>query len=81
MIKTIEYFGMEIDELLATNKESGWTREECKIYDDGLEVVWYDNEQEMEEDKEKLQEYLQQKGYEIKHILLTINERIAIVLV
>ena len=81
MIKTTEYFGMEIDELLATNKESGWTREECKIYDDGLEVVWYDNEQEMEEDKEKLQEYLQQKGYEIKHILLTINERIAIVLV
>lgn len=80
MIKTTERFKMGIDELLVVNKESGWTREECKIYDDGLEIVWYDNEQEMTEDKAQLEEYLQQKGYEIKHVLLTINERLAVVL-
>lgn len=80
MIKTTEYFKMGIDELLSTNKESGWTREECKIYDDGLEIIWYDNEQEMAEDEEKLSEYMNRKEYDIKHVLLTINERLAVVL-
>lgn len=80
MIKTTEYFNMAIDELLVVNKESEWTREECKIYDDGVQIAWYDSEKEMVEDEENLQQYLDRHDLCIKQVLLTINERIAVVI-
>lgn len=80
MIKTTDYFKMSIDELLTINKESGWTREECKIYDEGLQIVWYDSQEEMKEDRESLQRYLDRHDFHIKEELLTINERIAVIL-
>ena len=53
MIKTMEYFKMSIDELLhINNKESGWTREECKIYDDGTHITFFDSVEEYEKEKE-----------------------------
>lgn len=75
---TQEYYDMTIDELLVT-REYG-TREECNLIYEGLEVVYYDNVEEMEEDKDNLTVYINGKHYEIKVVLKTINERIAVIL-
>ncbi|GCD12609.1 hypothetical protein [Clostridium tagluense] len=77
---TQEYFNIGIDELLFNNSD-GYTKEELKLFDDGLEVVFFDNEKELEEEKEQFKKYTQSKKYEIKATLQTINKRIAIVLI
>ena len=81
IIATENYFNMALDELLVINKESEWTREECKIQDDGLEIIYFDNEQELEDEKDELNEYMTLYNYEVKAKLLTINKRIALVLI
>ena len=81
MIKTTEYFNMSIDELLDSNNEQEWTREECKIYDDGVKVIFFDSVEEYEKEKEDYYKWV--KSYdsdlELKAELLTINERIAVI--
>lgn len=52
MIKTTEYFNMSADELLEIRNEYGYTREECKILDDGIKVTFFDSLEEYEEEKE-----------------------------
>lgn len=79
-IKTTDYFNMSVEELLKTNVESGWTREECKIYDEGVQVAWYDDIEEMQEDLSNLQRYLDTHDLHIKEILSTINERIVVII-
>ena len=78
---TQEYFKLSIDELLEVRNESGYTREECKLFDEGLEIVFFDNENELNNESEKFSEYIKTKNYEIKATLKTINERIAVILV
>ena len=80
MIKTTDYFKMSANDLLSINEESGWTREECKIFDEGLQVSWYDTVEEMQEDRENLQRYLDRHDFHIKEELLTISGEIAVIL-
>lgn len=79
-VKTTDYFNMSLEDLIAINTESMWTREECKIYDEGLQVAWYDDEEEMREDANNLQRYLDTHDLHIKEVLLTINERLAVII-
>jgi hypothetical protein len=81
MIKTTEYFKLGIDELLEIRNEHGYTREECKIYDDGVKITFFDSIEEYEKEKEEHHEWV--KNYdcdlELKAVLLTINERVAVI--
>jgi hypothetical protein len=79
-ITTQEYFNMNMDQLLEINNEYDYTKEECKIFDEGLEVIFLDDEQELEKEKEEINTYILNKGFEVKAKLLTINERIALIL-
>lgn len=78
---TQEYFNKTIDELLKIRNEQGYTKEECLLFDSGLEIVFFDNEKEMEKEKEEFDNYIRSKKYEIDNILKTINERIAVILI
>lgn len=79
MKTTQEYFNMTIDDLLEIRNE--YTREECRLFDDGEEVIFFDNENEFAEEKEDFKKYLNSKNFEIKETLKTINERIAVILI
>jgi hypothetical protein len=82
MIKTTqEYFNLTVDELLHIKVKGDYTKEENLLFDDGLEVVFFDSEQEIEDEKEEFNEYINSKRYEIKEKLKTVNERIAVVLI
>lgn len=76
---TKDYFNLTIDELLIT-KKSGYTREECKIFDSGLEIIFFDDEKELLNEEEEFNKYIQSKEFEVKTILKTINGRICVVL-
>ena len=79
MKTTIEYFGLDADALLQEN-EVGYTKEENLLFDSGSEIVFFDHE-EMESEKEEFAEYVKSREYEIKETLITINGRIAVILV
>lgn len=84
---TQKYFNKTVDELLEVRNEYGYTREECLLFDDGIKIVFYDDKKEMAAEKDLLKEYMKSASgnpdydMEIKAILQTINERIAVVLV
>ena len=78
---TREYFGLSVDELMEIRNEQGYTREECKLFDEGVEVVFFDDKEEYQEEKEEFKKYLTSKGYEIKATVRTLNERLAVILV
>lgn len=80
MLNTQKWFKLSIDELLETNSD-GYTKEERLLFDNGLEVIFFDDIEEMKSERENLMKYNNEKNYDIKLILKTINERIAIVLV
>ena len=80
MLTTKEYFNLSSDNLLQDGNRHGYTKEECLLFDSGLEVVFFDNEGEMAAEQEEFNAYIQSKNFEVKIILLTINERIAVVL-
>lgn len=81
MKTTQEYFNLTMDELLTIRNEYGYTKEECLLFDDGSEIVFFDNEKELENEKEEFNNYIQSKEYEIKETVKTINERIAVILI
>ena len=81
MKTTQEYFNMTIDELLKANKESGYTIEECLLFDSGLQIVFFDSEKEMQSEQEQFNQYIQSKKFEIKDTVETINKRIAVILI
>lgn len=80
MKTTREYFKNNLIDLLVTN-QYGYTREENLLFNEGLEVVFFDDEKDIEDEKEEFEQYIEEKGYEVKVILKTINERIAYVLI
>lgn len=79
METTKDYFDLDLDTLLETN-EYGYTKEENLLYDSGLKVIFFDDMNEFESEKEDVIKYAIQYGYEIKDVLKTINERIAVIL-
>lgn len=80
MLDTQKWFNLTIDELLETD-ENGYTKEERLLFDLGLEVVFFDDIKEMEDEREELMKYNKERVFNIKYIFETINERIAVVLV
>lgn len=72
------YFNKTLDELLETDKESECTIEECLIYDDCLRVCFCDDEQELKEELKKFKKTFPK--LEVKEVLITINERFALML-
>ena len=80
MKTTREYFKNNLIDLLVTN-QYGYTREENLLFNEGLEVVFFDDEKDIEDEKEEFEQHIEEKGYEVKVILKTINERIAYVLI
>ena len=81
MKTTSEYFNKSTDELLITRNDAGYTKEECLLLDDGLEIVYFDDEKEMQGEKEEFDKYINSKSFVIKDIVLTINERLAVILI
>ena len=51
------------------------------LFDDGAEIVFFDNEKELENEQQEFSNYIQSKDYEIKETVKTINERIAVILI
>ena len=81
MKTTQEYFNLSLEKLLEIRNEYGYTKEECLLFDDGAEIVFFDSEKELENEKEEFNNYIQSKEYEIKETVKTINERIAVILI
>jgi len=78
MKTTVEHYRMSVDALLVTNK--GITKEEVLLFNEGVEVVYFESEVELESEKEEFNKYIHSNHYEVKMTLKTINERIAVVL-
>jgi hypothetical protein len=79
MLNTQKWFELSMDELLVADSD-GYTKEERLLFDSGLEVIFHDNVEEMTVEQKDVLEYANRKGLEVKLILRTINERIAVVL-
>ena len=72
---TQEYFGMTTEQLAEVRNEYGYTREDCKILDDGLKVLFYDKLESIENEND-----LSYTRLEMKAILKTIDNRYAVIL-
>lgn len=81
MTKTTDYFNMSVDELLTIRNEYGYTREECKIFDDGIKITFFDSVEEYEKEKEDYKNWINScdSRLELKAELLTVNERVAVI--
>ena len=80
MLTTQKWFDLSMEQLLETDNND-YTKEENLLFDSGVEVIFHDNIEEMKAEREAVQKHVEEKGYEVKWILKTINERIAIVLI
>ena len=81
MKTTQEYFNKTVSELLEIKTKEDFTKEENLLFDDGLKIIFFDDEEEMENEKEEIEKYCKLYGYEIKEKVLTVNERIAVILI
>jgi len=77
--KSTEYFGLTEEEILKDWNEYGYTREECKLFDDGLNVTFFDDMKELETEAQQFGEWLESQRYEVKALVETVNRRIAVV--
>ena len=80
MKTTQQYFNLTINELIDSDLTE-YTKEEKLLFDSGLEIVFFDDEKEFKEEAEDFEKYLDSNKYEIKEILTTVNERIAVILI
>lgn len=79
IVSSIDYFKLSEAELLEVRNESDYTKEECKLFDDGLNVTFFDSEDEMMEESEEFLNWLAYKKLELKALIKTVNGRIAVV--
>lgn len=81
-IKTTEqYFGLSQDELLETRDDTMYTKEERLLFDEGLNVTFFDDMEEYESELDQFEKWMGERNFEYKAILETINGRIAAVLI
>ncbi|PKR82883.1 hypothetical protein [Heyndrickxia camelliae] len=78
---TVEYFDKDIDELLETRSDTMYTKEENLLFDEGLNVTFFDDMEEYEFEQDQFEEWMTSRGMELKALLKTINGRIAAVLI
>lgn len=77
METTVDYFGLSAEELLKVHNESGYTREECLILDDGLRVYFFNN---LGSYKEVKDDYIKgESKLELKKALFMVDGRIAMI--
>lgn len=76
MRTTQEYFKMSKEKLQKVANDYGYTREECKLLDESEKTVFYNELDQIEEDKAF---YISQK-YEIGEILKMTDGRYALLL-
>jgi hypothetical protein len=71
---------MTSDELLKTNK-GWWTKEECKLLDEGVKVTFFDSIEEYDQEKQDYEKWIKDynSDLELKAELLTINERVVVI--
>lgn len=74
---TTKYFGMSADDLSEVVNDYGYTREECKILDEGLEVTFFEHRKSIDEKDAK--SYAERKRMELKAILRTTDNRYAVI--
>lgn len=79
IVSSTDYFKLSKAELLEVRNEYDYTREECKLFDDGLNVTFFDSKDEMMEESEEFLNWLEDKKLELKAIIRTVNGRIAVV--
>ena len=77
--KSTEYFGLTKDELVEKWNEHGYTREECKLFDDGLNITFFDDMEELEMEVQQFSDWLKEQRYEVKALVKTVNGRIAVI--
>lgn len=70
---------MTEDELLEEWNECGYTREECELLGDGLNITFFDDMEEFETEKEQFSDWLESQCYEVKAFVETVNRRIAVI--
>ena len=74
---TTKYFGMSADDLSEAINDYGYTREECKILDEGLEVTFFEHRKSI--DEKDIKEYTNRTRMELKAILRTTDNRYAVI--
>ena len=75
---TLEYFGMNREQLAEIRNEYGYTREDNKIFDEGLKVHFFEHFDSIND--EEFKSYLKSSDMELKVILKTIDDRFAVIL-
>lgn len=77
---TCEYFNMKTDELVETRADSGYTREEYKLYDEALKVTFFDDVAEYAQEKHEFETWINEvyPKLRFKDVLETVNGRIAV---
>jgi len=80
IIKTTDFFGATIDELLKLD-ELGGTVEEDFLFGHGENVAYFDDLKEYEEEKKDFEQWMCEHEYDVKEVFETINGRLAFVLV
>jgi hypothetical protein len=76
---TQEYFKMPVNELLKVRNE--FTKEEDLLLKEGTEISFFNNEEEFNREQKEYFKYLKSRKYLIKDILLTADNRLAIILI
>lgn len=77
VITTTKYFGMSAEDLEEVKNDYGYTREDSKILDEGVDVTFFDRRGSIKEDE--IQDYSKQTGLKLKAILRTTDNRYAVI--
>jgi hypothetical protein len=70
---------MPVNELLKVRNE--FTKEEDLLLKEGTEISFFNNEEEFNREQKEYFKYLKSRKYLIKDILLTADNRLAIILI
>lgn len=82
MKRTTDYFNLTVSELQEMSGRNGSTREECQILDTGIFVSFFKTICEYEKEKASCVEWFRKNmGFELKTVLLTTDERVAMIFI
>lgn len=79
MQNTMDFFKKDVEEL-TTIENNFCTVEENLLSTLGKEVIFFDDLEEKNQDWKDIEKYLEQKNLKVTQELITINERIAVIL-
>lgn len=79
MKTTTEYFNMSKEELMKIRNEYGYTREECKLLDEGVKVDFLNKESDENTIKDEIEWCINNLKLELSEILKMTDGRISII--